>query len=93
MHVGNDTSVFLARQNHYLGVEYADQNANHMIDNERVYYKHRSPMTKKLFEKPRGGYITQDDKIELQKVKNLLYGHINVEKLAQNIKKVAPHKK
>ena len=41
---------------------------------------------KQSFEKPRVGYVTEKDKEELLKVKNFLYGHINVEKLTKTIK-------
>ncbi len=41
---------------------------------------------RKPFEKSRVGYVTEKDKEDLLKVKNFLYGHMNVEKLTKTIK-------
>jgi len=37
MSVGNHTKVFLAKQNHFLGIESTDLCSEHIIDDARVF--------------------------------------------------------
>ena len=61
-----------------MSVEYTDQNSVHMLDNERMYGIRKLPHLKQSFEKQRVGYVTEKDKEELLKVRNFLYGHMNI---------------
>lgn len=69
-----------------MGVALCDQKKSYMIDQERALIKDFVPQKRHEFEKPRVGYLTEEDKLTLQRMRNRIYGHVNVDKIAKMIK-------